>query len=303
MTTTMNAATTNPQIAYLNGAFQALSETRISVLDRGFLFGDGVYEVIPVYENQPFRLDAHLDRLAQSLDALQIADPLTRGEWHQMVTQLIHQNGGGDLAVYIQVTRGVETRRDHFYSDDTTPTVFAMASRRGEPPAETIEHGVSAITVDDPRWTRCDVKAITLLANVLSRQEARHADANEAIYIRDGRLTEGAASNIFLVKGGVLITPPKSQSILPGITRDALIDVARNGGIPVDERPVDQTELASADELLMTSSTKEVLAITRLNHQPVGTGRPGPVSLRLRNLWRQSLHTWLAEQIEESATT
>ena len=217
-------------IAYLNGAWQPLEETRVPVMDRGFLFGDGVYEVIPVYSGRPFRLEQHLERLDNNLAAIRIDTPLSHDEWKAIIQRLIEDPGAVDQALYLQVTRGVAPKRDHAFPVDVTPTVFAMTNPLPEPDPERNRQGYAAITVSDERWNNCHIKAITLLANLLARQEAVDAGAQEAIFIRDGKAVEGAASNLFIVRDRLLITPPKSKQLLPGITRVCLLGRRPDGG-------------------------------------------------------------------------
>ncbi|MCK5875904.1 MAG: D-amino-acid transaminase [Alcanivoracaceae bacterium] len=267
-------------IAYLNGEFMPLDEARISPLDRGFLFADGVYEVIPAYAGTLFRLGEHLDRLGASLAAIELANPLSRTDWTALFNALIEQNGGGNIYIYLQVTRGAAAKRDHaFPVPPVAPTIFAMTGQIATPAADMPDTtpGVAAITLDDIRWSRCDIKSVALLANVLMRQQAVSEGASEAILIRDGFATEGSASNFFIVKQGVIVTPPKSHLILPGITRDLLVELARKHGMPVEEKEVTEAELKSADEVWISSSTREVVPVTRLNGHPLGDGRPGPV--------------------------
>jgi D-alanine transaminase len=213
--------------AYLNGAFLPLDQAHVSVMDRGFLFGDGVYEVIPVYGGKLFRLAAHLKRLQNSLDAIRLGNPLSNAAWTSMLERLVTLNEGGDQSVYLQVTRGVAPRRDHAFPEDSRPTVFAMCSACLVSRDIDSEPGVSAITLPDIRWQHCNVKAITLLPNILLRQQAVDADTAEAILLKDGYVIEGAASNIFIVTDGVLKTPPNSAALLPGVTRDLVLELAR----------------------------------------------------------------------------
>jgi D-alanine transaminase len=258
---------------YLNGDFLPAEAAKVSVLDRGFLFGDGVYEVIPVYDGRPFRLAQHLDRLERSLEGVQISAPLTRDRWTAVLEGLVAHHGGGDLSVYLQVTRGV-ARRDHAFPAGIAPTVFAMA---GPLPPRPGSAGASVIIARDIRWDRCHIKAITLLPNVLLRQEAAEAGAMEAILVRHGIVTEGAASNVFAVVGGRVVTPPKSAQILPGITRDLVIDLLARAGTPAEERVLSLDELRGAEEIWLTSSTREVVPVLRLDGAVVGTGEAGPV--------------------------
>jgi D-alanine transaminase len=270
---------------YLNGAFVAPEAAAVSVFDRGFVFGDGVYEVIPVFGGRLFRLPQHLVRLETSLAAVRLSNPLTEGEWREVFMRLVREQAAPDQSVYLQITRGVAPR-DHAFPPDTRPTVFAYTQPLAYPSAEQLAHGVAAITTPDIRWHRCDIKAIALLANALLRQQAIDAGAAEAILVRDGFVTEGAASNIFMVRGGHLITPPKGTSILPGITRDLVLELARAHRLSCAEDMFRETELARAEEVWMTSSTKEIMPITRINGQAVGDGRPGPVHGRLLALYR-----------------
>lgn len=269
---------------YLNGAYLAPDTARVSVFDRGFVFGDGVYEVVPVYGGRAFRLPHHLARLAHSLDAVRIADPLAHADWEAMCARLIDENGGGDLSLYIEVTRGVAPR-DHAFPD-VAPTVFAYATPLTAPSPAQLRDGVAALTMEDIRWRRCDIKAIALLANVLARQEAIERGAQEAILVRDGLVTEGAASNVFIVQRDRVLTPPKGAFILPGITRDLVLELARDHGLACVERAFTKEELLSADEVWLTSSTKEVLPITHVDNRPIGGGRPGPLHAKLHG-WYQ----------------
>lgn len=269
---------------YLNGRYLPLAKAGVSPLDRGFLFGDGVYEVIPVYSRRPFRLDEHLQRLAATLAGVRLADPLPGDGWRNIVSRLIAAAPWEDQSIYLQVTRGVDDKRDHpFPPASVPPTVFAFASPLVTAPAGLRAAGVGAITVPDLRWSRCDLKVVSLLANVLARQQAVDRDCAEALLIRDGILTEGTASNIFVVKDGLLLAPPKSRLILPGITYDVILELAAAHGQAVAVREISEAELRTADEIWMSSSTKEVLAIATLDGQPVGNGRPGPLG---EKMWR-----------------
>lgn len=272
---------------YLNGQFMPIEEARVPVLDRGFIFGDGVYEVIPVYSRRPFRLAEHLKRLQHSLDGVRLKNPHTEAEWASLVGELITRNEGEDQYLYLHITRGVAKRDHAFPAPPVPPTVFMMSTPLPAPSAELLQSGISAITVPDNRWLRCDIKAIALLPNVLLRQAAVDAGCAEAVLIRDDAfLTEGAASNIFVVKNGALYAPPKDNLMLPGITYDVVLELAAENGVPCHVRRVMKEEVFAADELLLTSSTKEVLAITQLNGRPVGTGHPGPVFARLHQLYQ-----------------
>lgn len=267
---------------YLNGQFLPLAEAGISPLDRGFLYGDGVYEVIPVYSRQPFRIEEHLHRLEATLAGIRLANPLSLGGWKAVVEKLIATAPWEDQSIYLQVTRGADDKRDHAFPPTTvTPTSIAFASPLVTTPADIRAKGVAAITVADQRWARCDLKVISLLANVLARQQAVDEGCAEALLIRDGFLKEGAASNIFVVKNGVLLAPPKTQQMLPGITYDVVLELAEQHGQALEVREISERELRAADEVWMTSSTKEILAITTLDGTPVGSGQPGPVGERM----------------------
>ena len=280
--------------AYLNGEFLPLSAARISPLDRGFLLGDGVYEVIPVYSRRPFRIAEHLRRLQDSLDGIRLANPLADEAWRAIVERLVTDAESPDQSVYLQVTRGADDKREQAFPVGVAPTVFAFTAPLVAPSDAVRAAGVGAITVPDIRWAKCDLKAVSLLANVLLRQQAVEAGCAEAIMLRDGFLTEGAASNIFAVKDGVILTPPQDGRILPGITYDVVLELAARHGAAHEIRPVTEAELRGADELWMTSSTKEVLAIVTLDGRPVGRsddpahppGRPGPVTRRMHDWYR-----------------
>ncbi|MDA8092816.1 MAG: D-amino acid aminotransferase [Betaproteobacteria bacterium] len=265
---------------YLNGEFKPIEEACVSVLDRGFIFGDGVYEVIPVYSRHPFRLNEHLRRLQHSLDGVRLANPYTGEQWHDLIHRLIDANPWPDQSVYLQITRGV-AKRDHAFPPGIPPTVFMMTNEL-VPPSEALKRtGVAAVTAIDNRWVRCDLKATSLLPNVLLRQLAVDAGAVETVLLREGFLTEGAASNIFLVRGGGVIAPPKGHLMLPGITYDVVLELARENEIPCEIREISEFEVRTAEELWLTSSTREVLPITQLDGQPVGSGRPGPMFERM----------------------
>ena len=263
---------------YLNGQFLPLADAGISPLDRGFLYGDGVYELIPVYSRRAFRIDEHLKRLQATLDGIKLSNPLAVDAWKAVVFKLIEAAPWDDQSIYLQVTRGADNKRDHaFPPTSVQPTVFAFASPLVTTPADIRAKGVAAITVNDQRWARCDLKVISLIANILARQQAVESGCAEAILIRDGLMKEGAASNIFVVKDGVLLAPPKTHLMLPGITYDVVLELAHSHGQRLEIREIGENELRSADEVWMTSSTKEILAITTLDGAPVGTGQPGPV--------------------------
>ncbi|NJD24872.1 MAG: D-amino acid aminotransferase [Betaproteobacteria bacterium] len=271
---------------YLNGRWLPLAEAGVSPLDRGFLYGDGVYEVIPVYSRRPFRIDEHLKRLQATLAGIRLANPLAVDAWKAVVSGLVDAAPWEDQSIYLQVTRGADDKRDHaFPPSGVAPTVFAFASPLVTPPAEVRARGVGAITVPDLRWARGDLKVVSLLANVLARQQAVDQGCAEALLIRDGFVKEGAASNVFVVRDGILLAPPKTQLMLPGITYDVILELAEKHGQPLEVREISEAELRAADEVWMTSSTKEVLAITTLDGVPVGNGpnagRPGPLGERM----------------------
>jgi D-alanine transaminase len=270
---------------YLNGAFMHPEEARISPFDRGFIFGDGVYEVIPVFGGRLFRLQHHLQRLRNSLGAIGLPEPLSAADWEDVFRHLVDENGGGDQSLYLQVTRGVAPR-NHAFPSDTLPTVFAYAQRMTFPPAGLRGAGVSVITAEDIRWQRCDIKSTSLLAAVLLRQQAVAQGCVETFLIRDGYVTEGAASNVFIIREQQVITPPKGPFILPGITRDLVLELAQRHGIPCRERAVPQDELADADEVWLTSSTQEIKAVTRINGMSVGDGQPGALHARMYSLYQ-----------------
>ena len=273
-------------IVYLNGRFLPQDEARISVLDRGFIYGDGVYELIPVYHRQPFRLPQHLARLQRSLDGIRLANPHSDAEWEARIRELIARQTFDQQGVYLQVTRGV-AKRDHAFPKDVPPTVFMMSNPLATPSKEQVENGVAVVTAEDNRWRRCDLKTISLVGNVLMRQLAADADAIETVMFRDGWLTEASASNVLVVIGGEIIAPPKDNLILPGITYDAMIDFAQEAGMPFSIRPVSRAEALEADEMWLSSSTKEVLAVTTVDGKPFRGGKPGPVFRRIYELFQQ----------------
>ncbi|MCL2297409.1 MAG: D-amino acid aminotransferase [Proteobacteria bacterium] len=268
-------------IVYLNGVFQPLSEAKISVLDRGFIFGDGVYEVVPVYQRRPFRMAQHLKRLENSLAAIRLPNPKSAAEWEALFLEMIQKAPHEQQAVYLQITRGVAPR-DHGFPKGVTPTVFMMSVPLKTPTPEHIERGVACVSAEDFRWHRCDIKSISLLGNVLSRQMSVDAGAMETILFRDGFLTEASASNVLVVKNGVILAPPQDHLILPGVSLNAVLEFAPMIGIPVEIRPISRAEVLDADELWLTSSGKEVLAVTTLDGKPVGNGKPGSV---FKKMW------------------
>lgn len=268
-------------LIWLDGRLLPLGDARISPLDRGFLFGDAVYEVLPVYGGRAYRLDAHLERLNRSLHEIRMPPPMDRAGWLAAFGALVHGNGGGDLLLYVQVTRGVEPERNHVPRPGTRPTVLAFVSPLPVIPAATIERGAAAITAADLRWARCDIKATSLLANVLLRWQAADADTTEAILLRDGWLTEGSTSSVHVVRSGRLLTPPQTQAILPGTTRGVLFDLAVREDIVSERRPVAEAELRSADEIIIASAGGGIRAVTTLDGAAVGGGSPGPLFRRI----------------------
>ena len=273
------------EIVYLNGEFMPLEKAYIPVLDRGFIFGDGVYEVVPVYSRHPFRLPEHLKRLQHSLDGIRLANPMSDTEWTRLIHDIIARNPGDDQSIYFQVTRGV-AKRDHAFPKNTKPTVFMMSNPLVTPAQALVDSGVHCITATDYRWLKCDVKSVSLLGNCLLRQAAVDADAVEAVLFRDGYLTEASASNVFVVKNGVVLAPPKNHLVLPGITYDVVLELAAANGIPLEVREVSEQEVRTADEIWVTSSTKEVLAVATLDERPVGSGKPGPLFRKIHPLYQ-----------------
>jgi D-alanine transaminase len=274
-------------IVYLNGRFLPLEDAKISVLDRGFIYGDGVYELIPVYHRQPFRLRQHLARLQRSLDGIRMVNPHTDTEWESIIRELVARTPFDDQGLYLQATRGV-AKRDHSFPLGTAPTVFMMSNPLLLPTAEQVERGVAVVTAIDERWLHCDLKTISLLGNVLARQRATDAGAAETVLFRNGFLTEASASNVFIVRDGVILGPPKDNQILPGITYDAAFELARGGGLAVEVRPISREEALSADEMWLSSSTKEVLAVTTIDGKPFAGGSPGPVFRKMHELFQAS---------------
>ncbi|GMQ88726.1 MAG: D-amino acid aminotransferase [Gammaproteobacteria bacterium] len=276
---------------YLNGNYLAMKDACVSVMDRGFLFGDGVYEVIPAYGGKLFRLSHHLDRLQNSLDGIRLANPFSNSAWQEILNDVLERNSEqtdtrNDQSVYLQVTRGSAAKRDHSFPDRITPTVFAFSNPIAEPDPASTTQGVAAITLDDIRWQYCAIKAITLLPNVLLRQQAADNDAVEALLIRDGLVIEASASNVFVVRDGTILTPPKGEQMLPGITRDLVLELAEQHALPYRVTDISENTLRQADEIWVTSSTKEVVPVTRLDGKAVGEGLPGPVWQSMIKLFR-----------------
>lgn len=274
---------------YLNGEFLTLEHARIPVMDRGFLFGDGVYEVIPVYDRVPFRLPEHLARLQHSLNGIQLTNPHSADEWQDLIEQIVAQTAWPDQGIYLQVTRGVGPR-EHAFPHAVQPTVFILPLELPTPSAAAVKHGVSVITAQDIRWLRCDLKVTSLLPNVLLRQESVAAGCAETLLLRDGQLLEGSASSVFIVLDGVLLAPPQSHLILPGITYDVVLELAKGMDMPRQIRPIAESELRRAEEIWITSSTKEVLAVTRLDGHAVASGQPGPLYRRMYSEYQAYKH-------------
>ena len=275
----------NATMCYLNGEFLPLDQAKISVLDRGFIFGDAIYEVIPVYRRKPLRLAAHIARLQRSLDEIRIASPHSDGEWAGLIGDLVNDSEHDDQAVYLQVSRGV-AKREFGLLQGVEPTVFMLSSPFVSPPQQQIDNGVAAVSLVDFRWLRCDIKSTSLLGANMLRQFANDAGGAECVLFRDGYLTEGSSSNIFVVRNGVLVTPPKSRLTLPGITYELLLELALANGVPTQVRDVSESEVKAADELMLSASLRELLAITQLDGKPVGDGKPGVVFRRLYELFQ-----------------
>jgi D-alanine transaminase len=259
---------------FLHGSYLPVQQAKISVLDRGFLFGDGVYEVIPVYGNTVFRLAEHLVRLQNSLSAIDIKNPHTNSEWEAIFNELVRLNpAGADRSIYLEVTRGAGAGRDHLYNDSLVPTVFVMC--RPITP-KNYDNGISAITHEDIRWKYCNIKAVTLLPNIMLKQIALKTDGSfEAILLRDGMVTEGAASNVFIVSAGMVTTPPKDRTILPGVTRDLLVELLHQAGIPYQEAAITEHQLRNADEIWITGSLAGIAPVVQLDGKRIGSGVPG----------------------------
>jgi D-alanine transaminase len=267
---------------FLNGEFMPMEEAKVPVLDRGFIFGDGIYELVPVYSRAPFRLEGHLARMERSLSEVKIRNPYARAEWTKIIGQMIERQSFDDQGVYWQITRGV-AKRDHAFPKDAQPTVFMMSNPLVNPSRDVVENGARAVTAQDFRWHRCDLKTISLIGNCMLRQISAEAGAIETILFRDGKLTEASASNAYIVKDGVIATPPKDNLILPGITLDVVFDIVERGQLPLQVREITEAEVRGADEVWVSSSSKEIVAVVDLDGRPVGNGKPGPV---FRKAWQ-----------------
>ncbi len=268
-------------VCYLNGEYLALADARVSPLDRAFLFGDAVYEVIPVYGGRPFRLREHLDRLDRSLAGIRMAPPKTHAQWGELCRELATRNGGGDQYLYLQVTRGAEFGRNHAWPEGIEPTIFGYANRLEAPAPAVLEDGVAAITAADTRWARRDIKSTALLANVLLKKQAADAGAFETIMLERGELTEGSSTTVHVISRGEIHTPPNSHQILPGTTRTVVEEMAMRVGIPSRSARVTEIELRAAGEIWLAFSTRGILPVTRLDGSPVGDGKPGPLFRRI----------------------
>lgn len=276
-------------LVYLNGEFQSLSEARIPVLDRGFIFGDGIYEVIPVYGRKMFRAKQHMARLFRSLDAIGIPNPHSEENWMALIQKVMDAHPCDDQMVYLQVTRGV-AKRAHAFPKDVTPTVFIMTNPLVLPSAQVRADGVACVTMEDRRWLHCEIKSISLLGNVLAAQHAAESGVTESIQFRDGWLTEGSSSNVWVVKNGVIMGPPKDHLILEGIRYGLMQELCEQHGIPFESRKITQEEVFAADELMISSATKEILPVVRLDAQTIGNGAPGPIYQQLYAAYQAAKH-------------
>jgi len=283
----------NPTV-FLNGQWQPLSEAKVSVLDRGFIFGDGIYEVVPAYSKRPFRIESHLNRLMRSLAAIRIRSPYDKEQWAALFHEVVTRNAGDDQFVYIQVTRGVAKRDHAFPNPEVTPTVFAMSTAFHQPSQKIREEGVAVVTLPDERWLHCDIKSTALLGNVLARQRAADRGVMEGVMFRDGFLTEGSSSNVWMVKDGVLCAPIKNHLVLEGIRYGLFEELAAKLGIPLQIRRIRQAEVAGADELMISSATKEVLPVVKMDTRLVGhtshAGKPGPIYKKLRQAYDEAIN-------------
>jgi D-alanine transaminase len=280
---------------WLNGEFLPAAAARVSAFDRGFLLADGVYEVVPVHRGRPFRLREHLTRLDRSLDAIRLPRPLDHEQWRDVLVELASRAGAPEQLLYLQVTRGAEFGRNHLFPDTATPpTLFAFAAPYPVPAPATFEDGLAAVTLEDFRWDRCDIKSVALLANVLLRQQAHDQGASEALLVQEGELLEGSSSSVFVVSRGVIATPPNSHRILPGTSRDAVLELARDW-YPCQVRPIKVAEIEHCDELWVASAGRGVLPVTRVNGRPVGDGKPG-------RAWA-AMYARFQRHLDEIATT
>ncbi|SNS17723.1 D-alanine transaminase [Noviherbaspirillum humi] len=281
------ATSVSDPLVYLNGEMTPLSEARIPVLDRGFIFGDGVYEVVPVYARKPFREQQHLARLFRSLAAIGIPNPHSEEEWRALVQKIMDAHPADDQLIYLQVTRGV-AKRAHAFPTEMTPTVFIMTNPLVLPPAEAREKGVACVSMEDKRWLHCEIKSTSLLGNVLAAQHAAEHGATETIQFRDGYLTEASASNVWIVKDGKLMAPPKNNLILEGIRYGLLEELCAAAGIPFEARRISREEVFAADEVMLTSASKEILPVVTLDGEVIGDGRPGQVFKGLYSAYQEA---------------
>jgi D-alanine transaminase len=277
-------------LCYLNGTYLPLTEARVSPLDRGFLFADGVYEVIPVYGGRPFRLREHLDRLDRSLAAIQIPAPRSHPEWAAICLQLVEQSGGQDSYIYLQVTRGTELGRNHVWPEGLAPTLFAYVTALEPTPAKLLDRGVAAVTAAEIRWARRDIKSTALLANILLKKLAADAGAFETIMIENDELTEGSSTTVHVVADGVIHTPPNGNHILPGTTREVVTELAVRLNLSSNNSRVPQALLRSADEIWLSFATRGVLPVTVLDGAAVGSGKPGPIFKRMHAAFLEYTH-------------
>lgn len=273
-------------LVYLNGAMMPLSQASISVLDRGFIFGDGIYEVIPVYGRKMFRPEQHLQRFFNGIDAVRIANPYSKQQWLDLLNRVIATCPLEDQSAYMQITRGAARRTHAFPTGDVQPTVFIMCNPLVLPPAETREHGAACVTMEDQRWLHCEIKSISLLGNVLAAQHAVDHHANETIQFRDGTLTEGSSSNVWIVKDGALLGPPRDNLILEGIRYGLMEELCKANNIPMQTRRITRDEVMAADEVLLSSAAKEVLAVATIDGQAIGNGKPGPIYRKLYDAYQ-----------------
>lgn len=273
------------KIVFLNSEYLPVEQATVSVLDRGFLFGDGIYEVIPVFGLKPLRVDEHLQRLQNSLSRISMNNPFDNDTWKHIFDKLLAQNPGDDRAIYLQITRGAHPVRDLKIQAENCPTIFIMVLQVGAVDVSELEKGIETVTIDDFRWHACDIKSTSLVANVMLREQATQSGVIDAILVREGYVTEGTASNFFMVKDNVLYTPPTSQNLLPGITRDLVLELAIENGIKCEVRQISEAELESADEIWLTSSTREIAPVIRLNGKDVANARAGLV-------WKKMIHIY-----------
>lgn len=294
MTTSTKQTLEKNSMCFLNGDYLPLNEAKVSVLDRGFIFADGIYEVIPAFYGKPFRLEHHLKRLGKNLAAIKIDNPYTMVEWLKIFSDIISKNNylDTDCSLYLQITRGV-AKRDHAFPDNLATTVFVMLNPMPPANPDSLKKGLNVITREDIRWQYCHIKSISLLGNIMLKQEAAENNADEAVLIRNGYVTEGSSSNIFIVKDGIIKTPVKDNQLLPGITRDLIVEIAKQHGLACEETSVSQDELFNADEVWLSSSLKEVSPVCSIDNKAVANGEPGKHWRKMYQLFQEykaSLH-------------